>query len=148
MGLNSGGSVGTRWKKVELRKSYVTPLGIKEETQTLDRAELEAEQRARIQAKRDEITEGGTGLSSAQRRELLESLPNPNPDDYRLTDFEKRVLEVAQSYAVRPVVEEVGDRMVYIYPASQVLRVAVNVVEVEEEEVEGATEQREYQTVG
>jgi hypothetical protein len=121
----------SRWKKVELRKTYVTPLGIREETQPLDRAELEAEQRARIQAKRDEITEGGTGLSSAQRRELLESLPNP--DDYRLTDFEKRVLEVAQAYAVRPVVEEVGDRMVYVYPASQVLRVAVDVVEVEEE---------------
>jgi hypothetical protein len=135
----------SRWKKVELRKTYVTPLGIKEESQTLDRAELEAEQRARIQTKRDEITEGGTGLSSAQRRELLESLPNP--DDYRLTDFEKRVLEVAQAYAVRPVVEETGDRMVYIYPASQVLRVAVDVVEVEEE-VSGATEQREHQEVG
>jgi hypothetical protein len=136
----------SRWKKVELRKTYVTPLGIKEETQPLDRAELEAEQRARIQAKRDEITKGGTGLSSAQRRELLESLPNP--DDYRLTDFEKRVLEVAQAYAVRPIVEEAGDRMVYVYPPATVLRVAVDVVEVEEEEVEGATEQEEHQEVG
>jgi hypothetical protein len=120
----------SRWKKVELRKTYATPLGQREEIQVIDRHELESEQRELIRTRQDQLREQFGGKSPAERRSIEEKFVDP--DAWALEQFEEKMQQTALEWLRMPIIEKMGDSVINFYPTGTIGRVSLRVLEMED----------------